>query len=389
MKRALLATLLLSLAANAIFLVRASRSSGTASLVGKTTPAPASPPHAARATHDFATITPPFSAEDWRTLRDATTPALTFLRQLGFSDSQIRSIVRSEVDNRYADRERALRQSRSYWETFFYPKARAADEPWKDPVAAQAFLLQKETELRHLLGEAYEPANPKLRGYASYLSFEKAWQLHSIDNDYQHLHDIRRRTHLRLPDSADRDRYLREQKRADIEALLSADELRKHDLYQSDTSSWLRDELAGFHATEQEFQALHAVFHPLEKFLDVSPSALANQESAERQIRETLGEKRYADYQRAQDPAFHFNHELATHFGLPPETAIAGYEKVKSFREKASALSARKDLTPIQLADLRTALLQEAETTFTKLYGEAAYATARTTLAAQIFHARR
>lgn len=362
MKRALFLTLLLSLGANAVFLTRALRSGPTPTA----TPYPVF--HDKRPARDTAETIPTFSATDWSALENASPTAVTFLRQLGLSDPQIRAVVRAEVDARYVDRERALRRPPAYWERTFSPQSVARLEKVTDPAAALALAQQKENELHHILGNLYEPADPALRRLASYLPFEKARQLKRISDDYRLLAYKAGGGGgpLQLPKPRGHAVYLEEQQRADIEALLTPEELRAYDLRTSRAANFLRA-LAGFNPTEQEFVALYDI---RKSAGSLGASREESDRLIEQQTRAFLGEKRYAEYTRAQDPDFRVHHRLARELQLPPENALAGYEYQRSIRAEVAAFAAQSKVTPEETNAFHAELTKEVEATFTRLYGQ-------------------
>ncbi|ATC64151.1 hypothetical protein CMV30_09390 [Nibricoccus aquaticus] len=375
MKRALVILLLISLAANTVFLVRASRSLSTTS--SASTPYPVSSDTSAHPGAQSHTA-PTFPSTDW----SASPNTLGFLRQLGLTDPEIRAIIRAEVDARYSASERALRKPPAYWEHTFSSHSAAHLDKITDPAAANDLARQKENELRQLLGDIYEPAHDQLRQYTRYLPFEKAWHLKLIYDDYRLLEfeSKGRGTPLRLPTPREQASYLREQQRADIEALLTPEELYIHNIHTSNTASFLRN-LVGFEATKQEFIALYELRKSLDHRRTTSAQDPALNELIDQQTRDLLGEKRYADYIRAQDPDFRANHDLATQLGLPPETALASYEYLKSLRAKFSDFTAQNNATDEQWNAFFAQTRQEMETTLTKLYGEKGFPAARDLIA--------
>ena len=140
-----------------------------------------------------------------------------------------------------------------------------------------------------------------------------------------------------------------DQARADIEHLLTPEELLDYDLRASLTANRLRHELDNFQPTKDEFLALFRLRHPFDLRFATKPpgsdpdiDAERNRAAAEvdRKIAAALGPARYADYQLSLDPAC----QLLQHDGrfsqVDAPTVRALYRKLLRTREKLAPLGA-------------------------------------------------
>jgi len=380
MKRLFIPLLVLSLGLNAYALFHYARH-----LASATTPAPDSTLAKTSAEPDI----PPFSTDTWALLKsgDASSPAQ--LKALGFSDAITRALLRAELNKRYRPRIEALRDAPvPYWQRGYFP--------WnigriRDRGAETDLDREKEAGLKRLLGPLYSPDPQRYNRYAdaSYLPADKAEQLRIIDEDYNAMRSERALFEsIRLPEDAERQRYLDQQRRADIVALLSPEELQAFDYHTSSTANNLRYSLAGFNATEEEFKTLYALRKPLEELSASTADAQVRRgaESAvEKQIESTLGEQRYAEYKRSKDFDYRTLTSLTRRLDLPTEKANEGYSLKLALEQKA------KTFQPVpgagekqQRADFNAALLREAETGFIALYGEKGYAAIRDRIASRL-----
>ena len=347
-----------------------------------------------------STGTPAFSADAWALVKSGDPASPTRLREFGFPDFAIRALARAELDARYAERENALRVAPAgYWQRDY---AQWGTRRIKDQSAYLDLRREKEAELKRLLGSAYQPDNKQSNAYARFLPAEKAEELRLLEEDYQSMSADRSvTTRLRLPEDAGRQRYLREQRRADIEALLTPEELAAYDMRTSPTANFLRYNLAGFDASEEEFKTLYALSRPLESLVlgaMIGESSSAENGKARREleatidaeIKATLGDQRYAEYKRSQDYDYRTLLGLTRRLDLPADKAIAGYEVKRALEEKAKAFKPQPGTdAKQQRVDFNASLLREAETAFTALYGEKGYAALRDRITSRLQPAAR
>src|SRR5205085_9281385 len=99
-----------------------------------------------------------------------------------------------------------------------------------------------------------------------------------------------------------------------VKALLTPEEALQYDLRLSMTATMLRSQIDGFNPSEDEFLKVYQLkknfddqFSPLAR-VDEKDEDTKKREAAEKilnsQIKEAIGETRYADYERAQDYTF-------------------------------------------------------------------------------------
>lgn len=166
--------------------------------------------------------------------------------------------------------------------------------------------------------------------------------------------------------------------RAEIAALLSAQELEELDLRKSATAERLRQELQGFRASEAEFRQLFRVRRAYEATLDANPdvrdpNVLQVRIEAERRFAEearaALGEQRYAEYQRARDPDYQNALQVTQFYSLPEEMAARVYELKRDVDVRASAISANQSLTEARRNELLGQLQNDTEGTLQSLLG--------------------
>lgn len=178
-------------------------------------------------------------------------------------------------------------------------------------------------------------------------------------------------------------RILRQQRETEMEAVLSPQEKQQYELWLAPTANEVRHALYGMDASEQEFQSVYQARKAYEDawgsrdpdLMDAASRQKMEEARAdmEGQIQHSLGEKRYAEYQRGQDDDFHLLNALVTRFKLPRERA----EEVYGYKTVAMGYRAqvRNDasLTPAQREDALGRIAAETREAVRGVLGQRAY----------------
>ncbi len=251
------------------------------------------------------------------------------LRSIGCPEPTIKDIIITDIMKLYAARRGQFYHNGrefKFWETDEKRKLKASQLAEREQQLAQ---IDKEIPavLRELLGINYER---ELNRYFVE-TFEDDRRLSFVD-------ESRRARLLALRDEnegrreaileqagdgalsdADREalRQIDEQHRESLARLLSPDELEEYELRTSDTANRLRSELIGFNPTEEEFRLVYS----LKRALENSPSTETSQ--LEEELRHRLGDARFGEYQRAQNPDFRDAVVFSEIHELPPSTAAS------------------------------------------------------------------
>jgi hypothetical protein len=108
-----------------------------------------------------------------------------------------------------------------------------------------------------------------------------------------------------------------------------------------------------------------------------NPALRAQREQAAKQLDEQikvqLGEERFADYQRAQDPDYRQLNATVARFKLPGNTANEVYEMKRVLLEQQDKVRADSNLTPEQKENALKAMADEAEKIVKVTLGEKAF----------------
>lgn len=167
---------------------------------------------------------------------------------------------------------------------------------------------------------------------------------------------------------------LEDEKRKDIQALLTPDELQLYDQYSSMTGNTMRRQLTSFAPTQSEFDAIFQLKKAFDdKYNYNAPSAdtqdfgmqrMTAQKELDAQIKATLGDTRYADYQRSVDIGFQTATNISRRLNLPPENATAVYALQQDFQQR---MASARTLSPDERTTAFRNLATEANTQLSNL----------------------
>jgi hypothetical protein len=329
---------------------------------------------------------PALSPELWTLVQSGGTSSAKRLRALGLPEHIVRALIREEVNKRYREREKALytRAESRYWMFGYSPYLHFPS----DSAAALDLNREKEAELKRLLGDDwYDDRHEWFDRRYGFLSPEKRTQLRLIEEDYDALETQERRLPvIRLPGEREKQRFLQEQKRADIVALLTPEELEQYDLRHSSTSRSLVWNLAYFEPTEAEFKAIYALHKSVDdQYPDsgsLTPELVRARNGARRQldpqIKEVLGEERYAEYKRSQDSDYGLLRQLNVRLDVPIANVTEAYELKNSLEKRLREFQPTPGSDAKQeRLEFQKTLTAQAEAEFTRLLGEKGFSATR------------
>ena len=296
---------------------------------------------------------------NWQSLESSDYVAYMHnLRLFGCPEETIRDIILTDIARLYAKRRAELRAqipAPKYWQT---GEAAAAVPP---EIRSKLRELDKEQEtlIRELLGVSFRSELAKYWSEdeeaslnLAFLPAEKQEAVQAVHDKYTALEEeiYSRARGLFLDEDQAELQRLQKQREAELAQLLSPEELEDYQLRNSETSQSLRSQLAGFQPNEEEFRKLFRlqkafddqVNQPADSSGDPAAEAArarayqAAAEALNKEIQETLGPERHAEYQRAQDDDYRSLLKLADRFSLSQDVAGSIYEmKVAAERKKA------------------------------------------------------
>ena len=329
-------------------------------------------PEAAKATASL------LATDDMTTLRDG-------LRALGLSEDDVRRIVSDRISSRYSARVREINNAaleaarqRPYWrgkrDAYAYDSRNYTPEQRKE----MKEINDEETkEMRQLFGVG----GIYFYGGAQYafLSPEKAAQLREVERDYYDLKSqtIDEMASFRMPGDEAKLKLIDDESKRDRLALMTPEEKEADALRNSYTAQMLRWKLAGSDMTEDEYKAIYALQSGLDEkyprdvasemsyyggasMSELNQARAEEQKNIDAQIKDMLGDERYADYVRAQRPDYQTLQAAAQRFNLSDETVAQTYQVRDDTANAAKQISDDTSLTADQRYDAYAALAAQA-----------------------------
>lgn len=171
---------------------------------------------------------------------------------------------------------------------------------------------------------------------------------------------------------------LEQERRKDVAAILTPQELEFYDLQTSPAALTLRARLATFDPSEKEFRALFLLLRDFEGRFgalngaggeDKSHERSAAEAELEARIKAALGDARYAEYRRQQDPAYRVAARISERFGLPPKRAGDVFALLQATQARLSALRGDASLTPAAAREALAKLGRETDARLVALLG--------------------
>jgi hypothetical protein len=302
-----------------------------------------------------------------------------FLRAAGLPETTIRSLVTSLIWDRYFLQASALHVSRP-------------DQPWwkagldndQDPAARR----ERRTESRRLLREAQDTTTRVLgpgaetpfsmlhsTPHLGFLSETKRNNVQEIERDYEDLtqavgHDMQG---FKLPADEEKLKFIADEKRRDLAALLTPQELVDYDLRTSPTAKELRPKVTQFDGSEEEYRKLFTLQKAYDDSRALNSGGRADRKKRQEdekqlqaQFKTALGPQRYADYQLSQNGEYQTLIAATQRLALPVETA----RQVFDLRTTVSSESVRiMDSPDLAAAQKKQALADLAQRTRAQIVG--------------------
>jgi hypothetical protein len=314
--------------------------------------------------------------DDMMALRDG-------LRALGLPEDEVRRIVQRRISSRNAARMREINEAaleaarqRPYW------RGRR-----QEMYSSGIYTPEQEKEMREMRDEGSKESRrlfgrEDAYGYAAaqyaFLSPEKAARLQELESDYD---DLKWRTHeemagFLMPGDEATLKLIDDEKKRDRLALLTPEEREADALRNSEAARKLQGALRGFITTEEEYKAIFALQSALEEKYPLEVHATAyyggadtaefrrarneEQKNIDAQIREMLGEERYADYLRGQREDYQSLMAAAERFDLSAEAVVQTYQVRDDTANEAKRISDDKSLSAAQKREAYAALAEQA-----------------------------
>jgi hypothetical protein len=246
---------------------------------------------------------------------------------------------------------------------------------------------EQHRQFRALVGNELEFDETAAKRQFGGLAPAKVEQLKKIFADYA---DLEEQLFTGVPDRnaasvRARSDLLAREKRADMERLLTPEELLNYDLRNSPGAHRLRGRLGQFAATEDEFRTLYPAFKAASEAnaalnapqrINAAEARRVREETDRRlddELRRVLGEARYLEFKDANDHELRQTRAFTANLNLPPQVATEVIAIQREFAPKLGAIDRDRDLTPNQRDARASDLGLEARDRLIRILGPAGF----------------
>jgi hypothetical protein len=330
--------------------------------------------------------------ELWSSLHSTDLATLVSrLRAAGFPPSMVRAIVDAEIDRQFSPRIKELTRTLNetpYWKpdpSYYMGNSKLFEE-------INQIYRERSRVIRDLLGkDAYawagvDPTTAQRRQFGN-LSASKIDLVQRINDDYaEMMGQVRAAMQgVTLPEDREKLALLEREKRADLSAVLTPEELADYEMRTSQITMRLRTAFTILDSSEAEFRTIYKIH---EQFKDIlyptsasSGSIIFTSDMSEKrreaatwvqeQAKVALGPTRYADYQRATDSEFQQLYRLGQRDNVPYDTLVRAYDVRSTTTEAATKISANASLNAEAKQTALKELVQTARTQLLSTLGPA------------------
>lgn len=287
--------------------------------------------------------------------RDPATFAAN-LRAAGFQTGMVRGAVYALLrDLQTPERTKAVDSivSTTYWKNDVSPEASLAYSK-----EISRLWLERDRIMRSIFPEEQEAFALKMQARFGPISEATMLKISALEQDYSEMQSQTRARSsgggmLQMPWSGLELALLDREKLKDIAALLSPAELENYQMRGSGVGQRMQRELDGFEPTEQEYREIYRVNALVDAanrangpLGGLTPEGNKARAELEAGLKATLGEARYADYQRVQDYSFQTALDVTRTLDLPVSKATEVYEVQQQLRKRQAEIRAATAASP-------------------------------------------
>ena len=358
-----------------------------------TTAASASAPASDKTTAAASpTPTPPSQQFDWRLVESEDyRKYIANLRAIGCPEETIRDIIVADVNKLFESRQRELTASTNKFQFWKAGNPMAAMFDAERMEKVQALNKEKRALLKELLGvepdlkpDMMAGVNDMFSTMLDFLPAEKQSKVMDVYMNYQ-TKIAKSLGSSGAPDAEDMKRMQKVQKEmeAELASVMTPQEFEDYQLRMSQTAMVMRMQLASFDPSEQEFREVFKYKKTYEdEFGLAGMYGLSTTDKAEKEkaqaakkdmdakIKATLGEERYADFERSEDWAFQGIYKTAERSGLGKAEAVKVHDMKKLAEDEARKIRADRSLTQEQRTAALRGLRSETEHGIRSVFGE-------------------
>ncbi|MEW6301991.1 MAG: hypothetical protein AB1705_00875 [Verrucomicrobiota bacterium] len=333
---------------------------------------------------------------DWRVVESEDYKKyIANLRAIGCPEETIRDIIIADVNKLFEARKKELRKAApefKFWQTGRQMFAQIMNE---DVIKQNQELAQeKRALLKELLGvEPEDKADPfnvtaMMDSMLGFLPASKQSAVMELEQKYGAK--LMKAVGGGAPDAQDLKamRDTMREKDAELAKLLTPQEYEDYQLRMSQTSMVMRMQLDGFEPSEKEFRDVFKLQKAFDDEFGLMGMGMggskeerekrdAAKKELDNQLKATLGEQRFADYQREQDFAYKSIAKVVQREGLSRDEGIKAYQMKKVAEDSARKVRNDPNLTPEERQTALQAIRVETERSLQGVLGEKAFSSYR------------
>jgi hypothetical protein len=313
------------------------------------------------------------------------------LRAIGVPEETIRDIIIADVNKLYAGRLAALYPSPKdfkWWQT----DDRGSREERRDRERKRRELNEeKRTLIKELLGVDLETEMAKWEGRpdddawrTGFLSPEKQQAVQALQEKFRDMERAlfnEMRENRGSPETRAKMMAMRAQREAEMAQILGPQDYQEYQLRNSPTARDMRDNLASFSPTADEFKKIFELRENLNSQFGFGrggdEAAREQRQIAEQQLQEqlraTLGEDRYHEYQLAQDDRYREIYDFTSRLNLPKETAQSVYDIQKTVEQQRQQVMNNQNMSAEERAATLAQIAQVTKETLAQTLPQQAY----------------
>lgn len=292
------------------------------------------------------------ASEAWAKLGNGSDADLVArLRAGGFPPEVIRTIVAERLNERFAERRKTLSAPPlKYWQRFDTVQHLTPEQM----AGRRAVDREYRAAMEALLGDdAYPKSDAAGRREFGDLPPAKIAQIKAINHDYAEMTRAVREAArgVKLPEDEAKYAFLEEEKRTDLAAALTPDEMLAYELRSSGTAHGLRGQLRVFEPSEAEFVALFHVQREVERELAAlgrKPTADEAREIREAKVEAVLSPERFEEYHVKTAGGYNETVTFVDFHQLPPSAVGDILRTQRDTRREVQAIEANVSLTAEQ-----------------------------------------
>lgn len=312
------------------------------------------------------------------------------LRAIGCPEETVRDIIIADVSKLYAGRVASLYPSGKDFKFWAVDDNKKRNEERERAQKRRELEREKSALIKELIGVDLETEMARWSGRPDdsdwrygFLSAERQEQLKALQDKYR---DLERAAWGENggndPEARARLAAVRAQREAEMAQLLGPQDYQEYQLRNSWTARNMRENLASFQPTEEEFRKVFELRKAYDDQLGLTREGgdaqareqrqLAQQQ-LEEQIRATLGEDRYRQYQLAQDDRYRELYDFGQRNNLPQETVQNVYDMRRTAETMRRQVESDRTLSPEQRTAALSVLANETRASISTALGEQAW----------------